>query len=185
MKNHTLMQTIARANRVFEDKTNGLIVDYIGIFRDLQKALAIYGTAQDAASEGDTPIRNKEELVNDLEASLKEAEEYCRRFDVEPEAILASQGGECVALIADAVDALLETQDSKKEFMSLAGRAIKLYKAILPDPRATEFQGQSYASCSARSQNSFAYPSGGHLAGHGGGQCAPRRLYSYGWLQDQ
>ncbi len=142
MKNHTLMQTISRANRVFEDKTNGLIVDYIGIFRDLQKALAIYGTVQGAASEGDTPIRDKEELVNDLEASLKEAEEYCRRFDVEPEAILASQGGECVALIADAVDALLETQDSKKEFMSLAGRAIKLYKAILPDPRATEFQAR-------------------------------------------
>jgi type I restriction enzyme R subunit len=45
MRNHTLMQTIARANRVFPDKVNGLIVDYIGVFRDLQKALAIYGSA--------------------------------------------------------------------------------------------------------------------------------------------
>ena len=45
MRNHTLMQTIARANRVFGDKVNGLIVDYIGIFRNLQQALAIYGTA--------------------------------------------------------------------------------------------------------------------------------------------
>ena len=43
MKNHTLMQTIARANRVFKEKPNGLIVDYIGVFRNLQKALAIYG----------------------------------------------------------------------------------------------------------------------------------------------
>lgn len=143
MKNHTLMQTIARANRVFKDKTNGLIVDYIGIFRDLQKALAIYGTAQGAASEGDTPIRDKEELVNALEASLEEAEEYCRRFAVDPEAILASQGGERVALIANAVDALLETQDSKKEFMSLASEAIRMYKAILPDPRASEFQARA------------------------------------------
>ncbi|MDI6784928.1 MAG: HsdR family type I site-specific deoxyribonuclease, partial [bacterium] len=44
MRNHTLMQTIARANRVFRDKVNGLIVDYVGVFRDLQKALAIYGS---------------------------------------------------------------------------------------------------------------------------------------------
>jgi type I restriction enzyme R subunit len=45
MRNHTLMQTIARANRVFGDKVNGLIVDYVNVFRDLQKALAIYGSA--------------------------------------------------------------------------------------------------------------------------------------------
>ena len=45
MRNHTLMQTTARANRVFPDKENGLIVDYIGVFRDLEKALAIYGAA--------------------------------------------------------------------------------------------------------------------------------------------
>ena len=42
MRNHTLMQTIARANRVFRDKVNGLIVDYVGVFRNLQRALAIY-----------------------------------------------------------------------------------------------------------------------------------------------
>src|SRR6478736_6190773 len=47
MRNHTLMQTIARANRVFEDKNNGLIVDYVGVFRNLEKALAIYGAASD------------------------------------------------------------------------------------------------------------------------------------------
>jgi type I restriction enzyme R subunit len=42
-KNHTLMQTIARANRVWHEKLSGLIVDYVGIFHNLQKALAIYG----------------------------------------------------------------------------------------------------------------------------------------------
>jgi hypothetical protein len=41
------LSTIARANRVFGNKVNGLIVDYIGVFRDLQKALAIYGFASD------------------------------------------------------------------------------------------------------------------------------------------
>ncbi len=42
MKAHTLMQTIARANRVAEGKTNGLVVDYIGIVKALRQALADY-----------------------------------------------------------------------------------------------------------------------------------------------
>src|ERR1700722_2946411 len=66
MKNHTLMQTIARANRVFRDKQNGLIVDYVGVFRNLQKALAIYGAAQDGGIPGDTPIHDKSDLVRQV-----------------------------------------------------------------------------------------------------------------------
>src|SRR5437879_7805896 len=42
LRNHTLMQTITRANRVFPEKNNGLIVAYVDVFRNLQKALAIY-----------------------------------------------------------------------------------------------------------------------------------------------
>ena len=57
------MQTIARANRVFGDKNNGLIVDYVGVFRDLQKALAIYGSASGGGMrEGDLPVQEKSEL---------------------------------------------------------------------------------------------------------------------------
>src|SRR5207248_3463545 len=64
MRNHTLMQTIARANRVVEGKNNGLIVDYIGVFRDLQEALAIYGSAAGGGiQEGDTPVQDKSALV--------------------------------------------------------------------------------------------------------------------------
>ncbi len=65
MKNHTLIQTIARANRVFPSKNNGLIVDYIGVFRDLQRALAIYA----ATGSGDGyPVQDKDELLEWLRA---------------------------------------------------------------------------------------------------------------------
>jgi type I site-specific restriction-modification system R (restriction) subunit len=64
MRNHTLMQTIARANRVWKDKQNGLILDYVGILRDLQKALAIYGTTQGDAKGDDLPIKDKQQLAN-------------------------------------------------------------------------------------------------------------------------
>ncbi|PKN85280.1 MAG: DEAD/DEAH box helicase, partial [Chloroflexi bacterium HGW-Chloroflexi-8] len=46
MNGHTLMQAIARVNRVFGDKEGGLIVDYIGIAQDLKNALAIYASSQ-------------------------------------------------------------------------------------------------------------------------------------------
>ena len=67
MRNHTLMQTIARANRVFGDKVNGLIVDYIGVFRNLQRALAIYGSAAGGGvAPGDLPVQAKAALVAQL-----------------------------------------------------------------------------------------------------------------------
>ena len=67
MRNHTLMQTIARANRVFGQKVNGLIVDYGDVFKDLRKALAIYGSdAGGGIKEGDTPIKDKEAQIEDL-----------------------------------------------------------------------------------------------------------------------
>ena len=64
MKNHTLMQTIARANRVFPEKNNGLIVDYVGVFRSLEKALAVYG---DPVNGGDRPVKDKDSLRIELE----------------------------------------------------------------------------------------------------------------------
>lgn len=55
MRNHTLMQTIARANRVFPGKHNGLIVDYANVFASLEKALALCGSGQ----AGQNPVCDK------------------------------------------------------------------------------------------------------------------------------
>jgi hypothetical protein len=74
MKNHSLMQTIARANRVFEGTVNGLIVDYIGVFRNLQKALAIYGSeAGGGVRKGDSPVQPKEVQLAELGRLIREA----------------------------------------------------------------------------------------------------------------
>ena len=58
MRNHTLMQAIARANRVFGEKFNGLIVDYVGVFRDMEKALPIYGKGGREVKEGEKGVGN-------------------------------------------------------------------------------------------------------------------------------
>ncbi len=140
MRNHTLMQTIARANRVFGDKVNGLIVDYIGVFRDLQKALAIYGSAQGGGvKEGDTPVKEKSELIEALKQAMTEATAFCEGLHLNLASILAAQGFEKVRLLDDAVDALVANDEIKKKYLLLAGKVAKLYRAILPDRNATAY----------------------------------------------
>jgi type I restriction enzyme R subunit len=141
MQNHTLMQTIARANRVFKDKVNGLIVDYIGVFRNLQKALAIYGSAAGGGiEEGDTPVKAKTALVEQLREAIAEATNFCTAKGIDLPKLLSTQDAFArTKLWADAVEAILLNDDSKRTYFSLAGNITRLYKAILPDPNANEF----------------------------------------------
>ncbi|RLF68399.1 MAG: DEAD/DEAH box helicase [Thermoplasmata archaeon] len=140
MRNHTLMQTIARANRVFPGKSNGLIVDYIGVFRNLEQALSIYGPASGGGiREGDRPILDKGALVEELRNIIIEADKYCTELGINTEEILKSSGFQRIALLDQAVDAILIKDETKNNFLTLAGKVKKIYKAILPDPRAVEF----------------------------------------------
>jgi type I restriction enzyme, R subunit len=136
MKNHTLMQTIARANRVWRDKQNGLIVDYVGIFRNLQKALAIYGTTQ---TGGEAPIQDKAELVRLLRVAIERAAEFSRTQGVDPEKIRTATGFEREKLKEDAVAAFVVKDEIRRQYLGLAGEVEKLFKSLLPDPAANEF----------------------------------------------
>jgi len=156
MRNHTLMQTIARANRVFGEKVNGLIVDYVGIFRDLQRALAIYGSASGGGvREGEIPVVDKAELLHLLEEAIKETKAFCSERGVDLDVILRSEGfakikyiddaavniAEIVfpELVDDCVEKIIMNDDLKRQYMTLAANVARLYKAILPDPSAHEY----------------------------------------------
>jgi len=140
MRNHTLMQTIARANRVFGEKVNGLIVDYVGIFRDLQRALAIYGTGPAGELRpGEQPVEDKDALVERLREAVAEAEAFCAKRGVDIEPILGSEGYERIALMDDAVEKIIVNDDLKTRYLDLAANVDRLFKAILPDTRAGEF----------------------------------------------
>jgi type I restriction enzyme, R subunit len=156
MRNHTLMQAIARANRVFKDKNNGLIVDYVGIFRDLQKALAIYGANSGGGiSKGDMPVESKQILVKALKDAINETKEFCQDRGVNFEAIMETNGFKKIRLLDDAakylvndntkeaiedtVEKIIINDDYKKKYLALSGKVSRLYKAILPDPAADEF----------------------------------------------
>jgi type I restriction enzyme R subunit len=137
MRNHTLMQTIARANRVFPGKHSGVIVDYANVFVSLEKALAIYGAGKD----GKTPVRDKKQLVEDLRRSVAEATSFCARYGVELLAIeqLAAGSMEKLATIDDAVNALISPDPLRREFLAHERIVKTLYDAVKPDPAALEF----------------------------------------------
>jgi type I restriction enzyme R subunit len=108
MRNHTLMQTIARANRVFGDKVSGLIVDYVGIFRELQQALAIYATGE---GQADYPIQDKAALVEQLAEAVAETEAFCQERGVKLQPILDSSAAfRHIALVDEATHLLVEAQ---------------------------------------------------------------------------
>jgi type I restriction enzyme, R subunit len=138
LKNHTLMQTIARANRVWRDKLNGLIVDYVGIFRNLQKALAIYGAARGGAA-GESPIKDKSELIDELADAIAEATMFSEERGVNPAAIRDATGFDREKLKDDAVAAFVINDETRRRYLQLAGNVDRLFKSLLPDVAANEY----------------------------------------------
>jgi len=137
MKNHTLMQTIARANRVFRGKPNGLIVDYIGVFRNLQKALAVYGTG---GGTGTNPILPKEQLIEELRKKINNIKDFCTNNKIDLDNILKQDKLNTIEQIDDAVDKLVRDEKIKSDYLGFANSIIVIYKSILPDIKANDFR---------------------------------------------
>ena len=138
-RNHTLMQTIARANRVFRDKVNGLIVDYIGVFRNLEKALAIYATGSNG--NGSNPIADKSVLIEELKEALAEISNFCKSLEIDFAEIETADSLQRIQLIDTAVEQILINDETKRNFLEKALNVYKLFKAILPDTAANAFSG--------------------------------------------
>ncbi|HRB16944.1 MAG TPA: type I restriction endonuclease subunit R [Nitrospira sp.] len=136
MRNHTLMQTIARANRVFPGKHSGLIVDYANVFASLEKALAIYAKGRG----GEQPIRDKQKLVESLRQAIAEAEAFCLAQGVSLAEIEQTPAGSLDRLtkIAEAVECLISPDPLRKDFLGHEGWVRTLFRAVKPDPSALE-----------------------------------------------
>ncbi len=140
MRNHTLMQTIARANRVFPGKHSGVIVDYANVFASLEKALAIYG----AGKGGQNPVRDKQKLVEELRSAVDSAARFCAGHQVLLSEIeqLAAGSLQRLQSIEDALNALISPDPLRREFFGHERLVSTLYGAVKPDPVAIEFAGR-------------------------------------------
>jgi len=141
MRNHTLMQTIARANRVFPGKHSGTIVDYANVFASLEKALAIYGAGKDGNGSVSCAVKDKQQLVEELRQAVEDATAFCTAHGVMLSEIEATGAGSMGRLsrIQDGINALISPDPLRRDFLAHERLLSTLYRAVKPDPSALEF----------------------------------------------
>ena len=127
LKAHTLMQTIARANRVNEGKSNGLIVDYIGIVKALRKALADY-TANVGGNGGSDPTINKDELIARIIETIGKAKAFLYENDFDLEMLINAYDFMKLSYLQEAANAVCGSIEDKKTFTTYASELNRLMK---------------------------------------------------------
>lgn len=127
LKAHTLMQTIARANRVNEGKSNGLIVDYIGIVKALRKALADY-TANAGGNGGSDPTINKDELIARIIETIGKANAFLNENDFDLEMLINAYDFMKLSYLQEAANAVCGSIEDKKTFTTYASELNRLMR---------------------------------------------------------
>ena len=132
MKAHTLMQTIARANRVAEGKSNGLIIDYIGIVKALRQALADY-TANPDGNAGNDPTIDKKELIQHVLETIATTIDFLKEHDFDLDDLIKAkkfEEFERLSLLKKAANAMCETAEIRKTYCTYATTLLKLWKYL-------------------------------------------------------
>ena len=135
LKAHTLMQAIARANRVYEGKNNGLIVDYCGILKNLREALATFagGETGDGGGEGGPvlPVKPEEDLLDELAEAIILTKNFVTDRGFKLDAINEKSGFEKIAAIRDAKEVINQSEETRKCFEILARTVFVKFKGCL------------------------------------------------------
>ncbi len=127
LKAHTLMQTIARANRVDEGKSNGLIIDYIGIVKALRKALADYTTNIEGNPVTD-PTVDKDKLIAQIVETIGKAESFLLEKNFDLELLIGATDFKKLSYLQNAANAVCGSIQDKKTFTTYASELNRLIK---------------------------------------------------------
>lgn len=150
---HTLMQAIARANRVKEGKNNGLVVDYCGILKNLRKALATFaghtggkGPMGDDENEPTVdPLNPEESLLADLAESIQIVREGLRADGFGLERLHAEDGFQKLKALKDAKELINANDESRKRFEIAARAVFRKYKSCLTFAKVETFKANYQA----------------------------------------
>ena len=137
LKAHTLMQTIARANRVSEGKSNGLIVDYIGIVKALRKALADY-TANVGGQNGGDPTIDKEALISRVAELISQTNGFLLEKGFALSELVQARDFAKQVLIKTGADAVCGSMEDKKEFQTYTSELGRIMKYLQRDDLSEE-----------------------------------------------
>ena len=137
LSNHTLMQAIARANRVFDVKKNGLVVDYFGVFRRLKSALADYaeGSKGKDDKKDQFPVQEFEELLKLLKQGIEEAKAWCKAQGADLEEILklGDKGFKTIGLFKDYADLILKKDENRRQLRLYVNTIVSLFDSAKPE----------------------------------------------------
>ena len=145
MKAHTLMQTIARANRVAEGKTNGLIIDYMGIVKALRQALADYTANPEGGEGGNDPTIDKKELIKQVMETMAAATAFLQEHDFELKQLIEAESFYKLSLLKSAANAMCETLEIRKTYCTFATTLLKLWKYLDREDITPEMKQQKDA----------------------------------------
>ena len=129
LKAHTLMQTIARANRVCDGKSNGLVVDYIGVVKALRQALADY-TSEKGGKPGDDPTPDKSELIAKIQNTIFGIDAYMAENGFILKSLVDADDFEKLALVLSGANAMCATDEIRKRFEIQARELFRMFKYI-------------------------------------------------------
>ena len=135
MKGHSLMQAIARVNRVYKEKTGGLVVDYLGIASELKKALADYTKSGGKGK----PTFNQEDAVNIMLEKYEIVSQLFFGFDFKQFHSVQTIQNQ-IQIILDAQEHILGVEDGKQRFIEQTGLLTKAFALSVPHEKALEIR---------------------------------------------
>lgn len=143
MKGHTLMQAIARANRVYPEKPCGIIVDYVNVFKYMKRALSDYATGDDGK---EFPAKDIDMLVGYIDATIDEADNFLLPLQIDIEKIRTDSD------ILDRLDAyrnayntIIANDENKEQFKVILNVLMNLYEASKPEIFERDWHNEKFA----------------------------------------
>ncbi|MBR6174560.1 MAG: type I restriction endonuclease subunit R [Bacteroidales bacterium] len=131
MKNHTLMQAIARANRVFPGKPCGIVVDYVNVFKYMQQALSEYATGDNGS---EFPAKDIDQLIANIDQCIVETDQFLLSLDISLDMILEEADPlNQIEMYRKDYNRILEKDEWKDRFKVLANLLGNLYEAAKPE----------------------------------------------------
>lgn len=131
MKGHTLMQAIARANRVYPGKSCGIIVDYVNVFKYMQKALSEYASTGEG---NEYPVKDIEQLIANIDKTIIECGVFLQSLGIKLGEIIAESNTlDQLEMLRKAYNRILEKDEWKDRFKVLTNLLMNLYDAAKPE----------------------------------------------------
>ena len=131
MKGHTLMQAIARANRVYQGKSSGMVVDYVNVFKYMKKALSEYATGDDGT---EYPAKDIDKLIDYIDATIVEAEDFLQSLDISLDKIIGESNTlDRLDELRSAYDTIVAKDQGTEQFKVILNTLMNLYEASKPE----------------------------------------------------